>query len=188
MEGKKFNSGCFVKGRKFTPEELLKHSEMMRKSWLTRADRHGMIGTRFHNTWRSMTTRCRGTCGGDSKRKYRDKGIRVCERWLKFKNFYEDMFPSYIDGLTIDRIDNKKGYFKENCRWATAEQQAENRSVSAMIEWQGEKMSLRNWARKLNVSVNGLRLRYHNRYQKGKITLDQLMTFKSKVPYEDIFY
>lgn len=168
------NTGRFKKGHKASSESEAKRVESLKKAWETRADRHGMMGTKFHNTWRSMTTRCRGTAGSDSKRKYRDKGITVCERWLNFKNFYEDMFPSYVEGLTIDRIDNSKGYFLGNCRWATPVQQSNNRTNNTRIEYNAKILTLREWSIELGRNFNTLRWNYYHKVTKGLMTLERL--------------
>lgn len=84
-----------------------------------------------HITWECMLSRCYQNKNKDYKN-YGAKGITVCKEWHDFKNFVLDMgFPpdNPVTGerLTLDRIDGTKGYFKENCRWATRSQQNKNR-------------------------------------------------------------
>lgn len=169
------NTGQFKKGHKESPKVRSKRIRSLRLAWKDRAGYHGMYGTKFYNTWRSMTTRCKGTAGEESKRKYRDKGITVCDRWLDFKNFYEDMFPTYIEGLTIDRIKNELGYYKDNCRWATPTQQANNRGNSVRVEYQGENLTLREWSDKIGTPFSALRNRYYKQYLNGEITKEYLL-------------
>lgn len=99
--------------------------------------KHGMYKTRIYAIWSGMKNRC--LCKGFSNYgKYGAKGITVSEDWMDFRNFYRDMGESYFDGATLDRIDNDKGYSKENCRWATYLEQSRNRSNSRLFKWRGE--------------------------------------------------
>lgn len=89
--------------------------------------RHGMSKHPAYAVWRSMLSRCHlpshrawGNYGG--------RGITVCARWKEgFENFWEDMGPTYLRGLELDRIDNNEGYTPENCRWATRRSNAMNK-------------------------------------------------------------
>lgn len=72
---------------------------------------------------------------------YGARGITVCERWLDFKNFLEDMGEK-PDGKSIDRIDVNKGYYKENCRWADIYTQKNNTTRNKFYEFDGKIMTL----------------------------------------------
>lgn len=86
---------------------------------------HGLSNHRLYDTWRNMVDRCTKSNVPNYSR-YGERGIKVCDRWLNVENFIEDMYPSYKDGLTLDRIDIDGNYEKDNCRWATKTVQSRN--------------------------------------------------------------
>lgn len=88
-------------------------------------DHTPMAGTQVHNSWKGMKTRCDNP-KANTYINYGARGISYDPRWKEFKNFLEDM-GERPENMSLDRIDNEKGYSKENCRWATASQQLKNR-------------------------------------------------------------
>lgn len=95
--------------------------------------KHGMSKELIHGVWRGMKRRCEDP-NDKAYVYYGARGVHVCPRWQSFKNFWADMGPTYKRGLSIDRIDVNKGYYPENCRWATAEQQSCNMRRNRLIK------------------------------------------------------
>jgi len=86
---------------------------------------HGMSWSGAHRSWKAMKARC-FYAKHPQFRDYGGRGITVCERWMTFQNFHEDM-GERPEGLTLDRINTDGNYEPANCRWATRSEQARNR-------------------------------------------------------------
>ena len=112
--------------------------------------RHGMTDSPTHNSWASMVQRCRGQGSGGY---YKRMGITVCERWSQFENFLEDM-GERPNKMTLDRVDGKLGYYRENCRWATAKTQQNNRGNTRYLLVNGAKVSLMCFANSEGLNKN----------------------------------
>ena len=100
------------------------------------------------------------------------KKISLHKSWVDFDNFYNDMYDSYCEHVSkfgeektsIDRINNNLDYSKENCRWATPEEQANNRSNNRYLTFKGETLTISQWSRKLNISRQGLSQRLRDNW------------------------
>tara|TARA_R110000787_G_C13271856_1_gene431571 strand:+ start:164 stop:808 length:645 start_codon:yes stop_codon:yes gene_type:complete len=104
--------------------------------------------TKTYKLWHTMIRRCHNKKSKDYKR-YSSKGIIVCDRWQGlngFVNFISDMGERTSDLHSIDRIDNDGIYTPENCRWATIDEQANNRSSNLPITINGETKNLCQWS------------------------------------------
>lgn len=99
--------------------------------------RHGFVGTKLHNSWRAMKNRCNDSYF--QSQYYYDKGISFYNGWNNYSDFMKwALNNGYKEGLQIDRIDNSKGYYPENCRWVTQEKNMCNRDVTYMVSYNGE--------------------------------------------------
>lgn len=87
----------------------------------------GRSSHRLYKTWSCMISRCYNKNIKPYKF-YGERGIKVCDRWLQFDNFIEDMYSTFIEGLTLDRKDNNGNYEPDNCRWVTQKVQCRNQT------------------------------------------------------------
>lgn len=113
----------------------------------------------------AMVSRCTRPSSGNYSR-YGGKNITVCDQWLSFSSFLKDMGPR-PKNTSLDRIDNTRGYEPGNCRWATQQQQLENRrkspeQIGTLIEFQGVTLSMQQWSLRLGLhrSVVARRISY----------------------------
>lgn len=119
---------------------------------------HRMTKTSEYRRWKAMLERCRSPRCPQYKW-YGERGITVCERWYSFENFYADMGPVPRKGLTIERIDNSKGYFLENVRWATMTEQARNTRRNHLLTFNDKTQSLVEWAEETGLRQETIRRR-----------------------------
>lgn len=109
----------------------------------------------LYGTWGHMKSRCYNPNSPDFPL-YGGRGISVSKEWQSYEQFYIDMFPVYQKGLTLDRVDNNKGYSKENCRWATPKEQANNTRKNRIIEYRGITKTMIQWAEYLGIKYKTL--------------------------------
>lgn len=131
--------------------------ERARETHTTHGHTKGGHRIREYSIWGKMIQRCHNS-KDPGYRYYGARGITVCDRWRSFENFYEDM-GKCPEGLTIERIDNNKGYGPENCKWATLEEQFSNTRRNHNITFNGETKHLSLWARQIGLSQPGLSTR-----------------------------
>lgn len=114
-----------------------------------RAKTHGQSHlTPEYRTWCHIRARCNDP-KDISYKYYGAKGIKVCEHWSKFENFFSDMGKRPSTDHSIDRKDNLGDYSKDNCRWATEVEQQNNKSSNVFIEYAGKRLTISQWDREL---------------------------------------
>ncbi|HRP30461.1 MAG TPA: hypothetical protein PKV73_01150 [Agriterribacter sp.] len=122
-----------------------------------------MSGTRIYKIWQDMIARCYKP-NNASYLRYGGVGVSVCDRWRNsFDNFYIDVKDGYKDHLTLDRYPNDRGdYEPNNFRWATYQQQSENKKSTIYLTIDGETKTLMDWSRLSGVSPRLIRFRIKN--------------------------
>ena len=97
---------------------------------------------KYYQQFCDAKSRCRNP-NNKSFKNYGGRGIKICDSWLKIENFKNWAIENgYKDTLIIERIDNNKGYYPNNCRWASDEEQANNRRNTIKFRYNGTEMSL----------------------------------------------
>lgn len=132
--------------------------------------KHGLSKHPLYKLWNGMKTRCLNP-GHVAYECYGGRGIAVCDRWAtSFENFLFDMGDRPTLSHTIERNDTDKGYEPGNCRWATREEQANNKRNNSNITIDGVTKTLAQWSREAVVTEGAIR----NRLKRGVSGVDLL--------------
>lgn len=134
-------------------------------------------GTPIYYAWRNMKRRCYD-CKDENFKSYGDRGIIVCDRWLNYDNFFEDMINDYKHGLSIDRIDVNGNYCLENCRWISIKEQQNNKRNNIFINKDGINKTISEWCDFLGLSRTEIARAYKRFSKYGAISYDEIFTIK----------
>ena len=108
--------------------------------------------------------------------RYGGRGIEVCSEWSgSFENFFKDMGD--CGSLTLDRIDNDRGYFKENCRWVDQKTQSNNRHNNKFISYDGDSYTVSELSERLGISYSKL----HGRCIRRNWSIERVILFEEKL-------
>lgn len=124
------------------------------KSKLIR-ESHDYVGTPTYRSWYNMKSRCNNPNYRNSHL-WLGRGIKYPPRWELFTEFLKDM-GERPDGKSLDRINNDKSYSKDNCRWATREEQANNVTTNRRITFNNRTQTISQWARELGIKRETIR-------------------------------
>lgn len=170
--GRKTNCGCVKK--EYFAKQVIPLAHKANTKYKHPSD------SRLYCCWRAMLCRC--TKQSDKYfDNYGGRGIRVCDEWQNF-DVFADWAKSngYADKLSIDRINNNGNYCPENCRWATAKEQANNKTTTQYFEYKGEKKTLSQLADLFKIPYK----RLYERVAKEKWDLERALTTQKINPSE----
>ena len=134
--------------------------------------KHNESRTKLYSVWNGIRQRCNNKNSKHYKN-YGGRGITVCEEWdNSYESFREwALNNGYKQGLEVDRIDNDKGYYPENCRLTTHKQQQSNKRTNRMIEFNGETKTLSQWAEYIGIKPNSLLYRIRDHGEEKALSL-----------------
>lgn len=125
-----------------------------------KATKHNMCGSKLYYAYWNMKKRCYNK-KSDHYKWYGNEGKVICDEWLGeggFERFADwSLMNGYDDSLTIDRIDNSKGYSPDNCRWVTPKQNCRNKRNNHLITINGVTKSLIEWSEEYGISDSVVR-------------------------------
>lgn len=149
---KLIRKSCILNGNTKSCGCLAKDAHKNRESY------HGDSDTTEYTTYTCMKYRCYNP-KNHAYKDYGGRGITVCDRWMGkngYKNFISDMGYKNNPELTLERIDNEKGYSPENCIWATRKAQATNRRTTTKYKYLGKELTLNEWSKSTGIHKSTL--------------------------------
>ncbi len=159
-----------------------------REDLLRRRLKHGGARKKQHSreyeSWTNMLKRCRNQ-NDPAYAHYGGRGITVCAQWQGekgFSRFLQDMGACPC-GLTLERLENDKGYSPENCAWRTRQDQMRNTRATRRLTYAGTTLSLVGWSEKMSISKQTLWRRLHLGWSVAK-TLETPVIQKYSHPQE----
>lgn len=126
--------------------------ETMREKTLRQANKE------IYWAWKSMKQRTQNPkCS--AYKNYGARGIQVCNKWQKFEPFCEWALSSgWVKGLDLDRIDNNGNYCPENCRWATRQDNVNNRRITIVLTVNGKSFPCAEWEKETGIPRGSLKV------------------------------
>lgn len=140
VDGRRVSCGCAkLPGNQVNPKVPHKHGHCVNGK-----------STKLYRIWSGVFTRCTNT-NSKAYKYYGARGIKVCDRWKDFKLFLEDMGDP-DPGQSLDRIDVNGDYEPNNCRWASAKEQARNKRNNFLIKYKGITKTLSEWSEESGIN------------------------------------
>jgi hypothetical protein len=119
---------------------------------------HSLSDHNLYPIWNQMIQRCTNI-NDKYYNIYGGRGINVCKKWREFPSFLRDMGSGWKPGLTLERTNNKLGYFKDNCEWATQKQQQRNRRDNHLETYNTKTQCLAAWEEETGINQSTIRYR-----------------------------
>ena len=149
MKFHKGNGNCKSCALKNNQRRLLKYYDVRK-----------LYNSPIYKSWQNMKTRCTNKKANNYYR-YGGRKITYSKDWETFAGFFKDMGSSYKQGLTLERINNDGNYCKENCRWATHKEQANNRKTNTLITINNITKTFAQWCALSGAKPSTIRQRYY---------------------------